>query len=119
MTRQRAASLVEDMIACIAKINLYTAGMTEAAFLESNLIQDAVARNLEIIGEAVAKLQAVAPEMVRDTKHIPWHLARGMRNVIAHDYAGVNYQRVWKTIESELPQFKAQLEALLTSLAAH
>lgn len=116
MKQMRAAALIEDMIASIGKIDAYTSGMTEPDFLESNLVQDAVARNLEIIGEAAAKLQVVAPDTVRDTTHIPWHLARGMRNIIAHDYAGVNYQRVWKTIKSDLPQFKTQLEALLLKL---
>ena len=117
MKRMRAVGLIEDMIASIRKIDAYTSGMTETEFLKSGLVQDAVARNLEIIGEAATKLRIVTPDIVRDTAHIPWHLARGMRNIIAHDYAGVNYQRVWKTIESDLPQFQTQLQALLLQLA--
>jgi uncharacterized protein with HEPN domain len=116
MKDSRAVALIQDMLTSIAKIEGYTAGMELAAFLASDLVKDAVARNLEIIGEAATKLQSVAPDVTRRRPDIPWHLARGMRNVIAHDYAGVNYERVWRTIREELPALTKQLEALAVSI---
>jgi len=108
----RPASLLADILKCIDKIDAYTQGLDEAAFLQSNLVQDAVARNIGIIGEAVARLQKLAPDIIAATPEIPWHLARGMRHVIVHDYGSVNYSRVWQTIKDDLPTFRAQIASL-------
>jgi len=94
MSERPVSVLLGDILRCIDKIDAYTQGLDEVAFLESDLIQDAVTRNIGVIGEAVTKLQKLAPEVISNTPEIPWHLARGMRHVIVHDYGSVNYGRV-------------------------
>jgi len=97
---------------CINRIQEYTAQGREA-FFASRLTQDAVIRNLEIIGEAARRV----PEYYRQAHpHIPWSEMAGLRNVLIHDYEGVDISRVWLVIENELPPVKANLAALLPPL---
>ncbi len=84
----------------IARIERYTeAGKN--AFLADTLIQDAVLRNLEVIGEAVKQLseeaRAAAPEIL-------WRRIAGMRDKLIHDYLGVSLELVWGVVERELPR---------------
>ncbi|TWS99475.1 DUF86 domain-containing protein [Reyranella sp. CPCC 100927] len=74
------------MLQAIERIETYTAAMTEAEFLASRLVQDAVIRNFEIIGEAAGNLQRVAPEIAAAHPEIPGHLPRGLRNFLVHVY---------------------------------
>jgi len=71
---------------------------------------DAVIRNLEIIGEAATKL---SNELKEKYSQVPWASMVGMRNKIIHEYMGVDYQVVWETIVSDLPQLKVVVEELL------
>jgi uncharacterized protein with HEPN domain len=97
---------------CIDRIRDYTTQGREA-FLVSRLTQDAVIRNLEIIGEAARRV----PEHYRQAHpHIPWREMAGLRNVLIHEYEGVDINRVWLIIENELPPVRAHLAALLPPL---
>ncbi len=95
----------------ITKIDSYTQE-GRAAFFADTKTQDAVIRNLEIIGEAVknlsADLRAQHPEM-------PWTRIAGMRDVLIHDYFGVRLQTVWNAVEHRLPELKRYVEALMAS----
>ncbi|MFI5397180.1 MAG: DUF86 domain-containing protein [Candidatus Binatia bacterium] len=95
----------------ISKIELYTEGGREAFFADTKT-QDAVMRNLEIIGEAVknlsADLRALHPE-------IPWTRIAGMRDVLIHDYFGVRLETVWNAVEHRLPELKRYVETLMGS----
>jgi uncharacterized protein with HEPN domain len=97
---------------CIDRILSYTSG-GHAAFLADTKTQDAVIRNLEIIGEAVknisADLKTVYPE-------IPWQRIAGMRDRMIHEYFGVNIQIVWERVEQDIPQLKQQVEVILKAL---
>jgi uncharacterized protein with HEPN domain len=97
---------------CIDRIQEYTTQGREAFFV-SRLTQDAVVRNLEIIGEAARRV----PESYRQAHpHIPWREMAGLRDVLIHDYEGVDISRVWLVIENELPLVRANLAALLPPL---
>ena len=96
----------------IVRIEDFTRG-GKKSFLADPLIQDAVIRNLEVIGEASqrvgAEYQAAHPE-------IPWREMAGLRNILVHDYESVNLEKIWQVVERELPSVKGALEKILPPL---
>ncbi|OQX23956.1 MAG: DUF86 domain-containing protein [Desulfobacteraceae bacterium IS3] len=87
---------------CIGKIEQYTTE-GKAVFLRDTKTQDAVIRNFEIIGEAVKRLS----ETTRKLAHqVPWRLFAGFRDVLIHQYSGVDLSEVWLTIENDLSVLK-------------
>lgn len=97
---------------CIQRIESYT-GEGKAAFLASAMMQDAVIRNFEIIGEATKRL---SPELKQSHPEIQWRGMAGFRDVLIHNYMGVDLEEVWTIIEKELPQIKSSLKAILIEL---
>jgi len=83
------------------------------AFQNHQQVQDAVVRNIEIIGEAVNKINSVAPDFINQHPELPWAQMRAMRNVIVHEYFFVDLKVVWTTIKDDLPRLKHQIDALL------
>ena len=100
------------ILECIAKIESYTSG-GEGAFAHSELIRDAVIRNLEIIGEAAKR---VSPEYRQAHPKIPWKTMAGMRDVLIHGYEGVNIARVWGVVQHDMPALKESIGQLIPSL---
>ena len=100
---------LEDILSAIARIGEYTAKGKEN-FFAHGLVQDGVIRQLSIIGEAATKLP-----MSLKTKHpeIPWKEVTAMRNIIVHDYSEINLERIWETIERDLPVLKKAIEMML------
>jgi len=100
------------ILECIQKIERFTAGGRER-FLADELVQDAVLRNFEVIGEAAKRLddayRAAHPE-------IPWRSLAGLRDVLIHQYEGVELERVWAIVEGDLPGLKRAVAALLPPL---
>ena len=97
---------LEDILESIERIGEYVSEISENEFYEDHLIQDAVLRRLEIIGEAVKGI----PDNVRkDHPDIPWRRIAGLRDVLIHAYSGVNLKRVWIIINENLPELKSQL----------
>ncbi len=94
------------MLDSIGRIESYCGRMKEAAFLRDAKTQDAVIRQLEIIGEAAGRIPS---SIVKDSP-IPWGAIVGMRNRLIHNYLGVDLAIVWKTVKSELPKLKAHLK---------
>ena len=92
-----------------ARILDYTSG-GRAAFERDSKIQDAVIRNLEIIGEAVKHLS----ENFRKTyPEVPWKRIAGMRDELIHEYFGVDLEIVWNAVERDLPALKKKIEQFL------
>ncbi|MGO9261255.1 MAG: DUF86 domain-containing protein [Bryobacteraceae bacterium] len=83
------------------------------AFRTNRQVQDAVVRNLEIIGEAVNKIASTAPDFIRQHPEIPWVQMRGMRNRAIHEYFFVDSGIVWTTVRDDFPKLKQQIDALL------
>jgi uncharacterized protein with HEPN domain len=79
-------------------------------FMETPMIQDAVIRNFEIIGEATKNL---SEDIKQDNSDIPWRQMAGLRDVLIHAYRRVQLTRVWNVIEQNLPQLKQRVQNLL------
>jgi uncharacterized protein with HEPN domain len=106
MPRRGDAEFVSDIGEAIGRIERYTEGLEYDAFLEDIKTQDAVMRNLEIVGEAVKRLSA---EFRKTHKGIRWPDIAGMRDRLIHDYFGVNWDIVWDVVRNKLPELKAAL----------
>ncbi|MBI5966471.1 MAG: DUF86 domain-containing protein [Deltaproteobacteria bacterium] len=96
----------------IERIDQYTVKGRDA-FLADSLIQDAVIRNFEVIGEAAKQ---VPDEYRKQHPLIPWRMMTAFRGVLIHNYEGVSLSRVWDIIEKELPQLKTALSTILPPL---
>jgi uncharacterized protein with HEPN domain len=98
---------VEHILESIAFIEEYTKDLTLKDFFEDQQVQDSVFRRLEIIGEAVKNL----PEVFK-SKHenVPWKQIAGMRDVLIHEYFGVDIMQVWNTLKKDLPLLKNELK---------
>ena len=87
------------------------------ASFEKNLqIQDAIIRNLEIIGEAATKIQRQAPEFVKAHPELPWPQMRGIRNKVIHDNLDIEISVVRSTVRDDLLKLKEQIDRLLIDL---
>ena len=78
-------------------------------------VQDIVARRLTIIGEASASLLKKYPDFCRQHPEIPLQEARGMRNLLVHDYNRIDWHIVWDTIQRQLPQLIDAIEPFLSN----
>ncbi len=105
MTKDESAYL-EHIRDSITRIGKYTSGMDEPAFLTNELVQDAVIRQLQIIGEAAKKLSDGTRAAYPD---VQWKDITGMRDKLIHDYFGVDLAAVWDTLVNDLPLLKEQL----------
>lgn len=117
MTRdqQRLADYLDHLLKAIERIEQYTEDMDELAFLNNALVQDAVIRNLEIIGEASNNIEKRYPEFALQHPELPLSFAYQMRNAVAHGYFKVDFEIVWKTIQSDLPTLYRQVRAIVAS----
>ncbi len=95
---------------CIEKILSYTKGMSEEQFLKNEIVQDAVIRNFEVIGEAVKQL---SKDFRIEHDYIPWKDIAGMRDILIHDYIGVDIEAVWATVQKYIPELKNNIDNLL------
>lgn len=94
----------------IGRILDYTAAGRER-FMQSSMVQDAVIRNFEVIGEATKSLS----EAIRAQRpDIPWRRIAGLRDVLIHDYMGVDPAEVWRVVESHLPELRDAVQQLLS-----
>lgn len=111
MTRdpQRLGDYLAHILEAIERIEAYVADIDEMAFLGNTLVQDAVIRNFEIIGEASNNVEKRFPEFVAAHPTLPLTSAYQMRNAVAHGYFKVDFELVWKTIHRELPGLHAQI----------
>jgi uncharacterized protein with HEPN domain len=105
------AVYLESMSEAMARIRRYVGRKGRAAFLADPLLQDALIRNLEVIGEAASR---VSRELAARHPGIPWRDIAGMRHRLIHGYLKVNLDVVWQAIARDLPRLRQQLDELLS-----
>lgn len=118
MTRdqQRLADYLAHITEAIERIDRYAGTMDQVEFLNNQLVQDAVIRNLEIIGEASHSIERLAPDFAAAHPELPLSFAYQMRNAVAHGYFKVDFAIVWKTIQGDLPDLHAQVQLAQSGL---
>ena len=114
MSTQRDDSVyLKHIRDAIAKTQAYVKGVSKSAFLSNSLIQDAVIRQIEIIGEAAKR---VSEKTQSENVQVPWQDIAGMRNKLIHDYFGVDIEKVWLTVKKDIPTLKDQITCILKAL---
>ena len=116
----RLLDFLEHMLEAIAKIDNYTEDMIDLSFMEDVQVQDAVIRNIEIIGEASKNIMNRFPEFAAKHNDIPWEQIYYMRNRISHGYFSVDLTLIWRTIENDLPPLEQKIrQAYQLEQSAH
>ncbi len=103
-----------DILEAIERIEKY-AKQGKEAFAKSDLIQNWMIRYIQIIGEAAARLTEATRSANPD---VPWTEIVGMRNILVHQYFGIDIEAVWNAVEKNLPALKTQIERMLRELNA-
>ncbi len=93
----------------INKIYDYIAGMNRDEFLSSTLTQDAVARNLQVLAESTQRLSV---EFKQRHTEIEWHSIAGLRNILVHDYLGIDFDTVWIVVKNNLSELEKAANTL-------
>ena len=101
-----------DMLRATRKALGHARGLTEGEFMASALHQDAILRQVTILGEAAKRVSA---EFRDGHPEIPWRRVAGFRDVVVHDYFRVDLQEVWRIVQTDLPPLRAMLEPLVPS----
>lgn len=115
-TERRISDYLEHIQQAIERISRYTGGMDQVGFLQNEMVQDAVIRNLEIIGEASNNIRKCDPDFAKAHDDIPWLVIYAMRNRVSHAYHKIDFEIVWKMIWNDLPLLRQQVIRLSQTL---
>ncbi len=107
---------MQDILEACRRVERYIFGLTYNDFLVDEKTQDAVVRNLEIIGEAAKNLPS---ELRKSHPSVPWRDMARMRDRLIHHYFGVNLDVIWEIITSDLPDVTPQIEGIIQELNDH
>jgi uncharacterized protein with HEPN domain len=113
---QRLPDYLNHILEAIERIEEYVSELDEMAFLGNKLVQDAVIRNFEVIGEASNNIEKRFPEFVAAHPELPLTSAYQMRNAVAHGYFQVDFEILWKTIQRDLPGLHTKVEEIRVKL---
>jgi len=103
---------LEDILEAAKAVQRFTAGVSLSEFKSNEEKYEAVNRKFEIIGEAARRL---SPEARNTFPETPWKLITAMRNILIHDYADVDLDVVWETVQRDIPPLISRLEDYLTA----
>ena len=111
-----AADFLRHFRGAADRVLEYTAGASEEEFLATPIMQDAVIRNIEIIGKATNNLIEVSPDIAIRYPSIPFAQIYGMRNRVAHGYFAVSLSMIWDSVEVDVPELRTQIAKVLEDL---
>ncbi len=104
---------LKHIMKCIELIEKYTKNLTERKFLENTKTQDAVIRRIEVIGEASKNI----PQSVKNNyPGIPWRKIAGMRDILTHEYFGVDLHLTWNVTQKDIPKLKRKVAQIIKSI---
>lgn len=113
MSKRKDIDLIRDINESIERIISYTCNIDYNNFVRDYKTQDAVVRNIEIMGEAVKLLS----EKVKiDNADVPWKNMAGTRDKLIHDYFGVNIDIVWNIVKDEIPSLLSKIKIVLKNM---
>jgi uncharacterized protein with HEPN domain len=101
---------LEDILECGTRIQSYAANLDFAGFVSNRMAFDAILRNLEIIGEAAKN---VPSEVRARYPEVEWRAIAGLRDVMAHEYYGLENETLWNIVEREVPVLVEQLTKII------
>jgi uncharacterized protein with HEPN domain len=110
MSREHRLFLADMHKAC-EKVVRYTQGLTREQFVADEKTFDAVMRDLEIVGEAA---KHIPPEVRAEAPDIDWRKIAGLRDVVIHEYFGLDLEIIWDIVTREVPALREQLQRLLS-----
>ncbi|OHB84655.1 MAG: hypothetical protein A3J73_06710, partial [Planctomycetes bacterium RIFCSPHIGHO2_02_FULL_38_41] len=97
---------IEHILECIELIEEYTRGVTKEEFFKSKQLQDSVIRRIEVIGEAAKNI----PQEIKDKYYqIPWKRISGMRDILVHEYWGIDLNLTWNVATQEMQNIKKSI----------
>ena len=95
---------------CIERIESYAEAIDKQEFMNSTLLQDAIVRNLQTLSESTQRLS----DQIKETEsEIDWFKIAGFRNVLVHDYLGLDIERVWNILKKDMPILKKAIQKML------
>lgn len=100
---------LDDILEAIKRIEKYTKGLTVQKLKKDELVIDGVVRNLEIIGEAAKNIPAQIKEKYPD---VEWKKIAGLRDILAHEYFGIDIEVVWDIVANKLPILTGQIREI-------
>lgn len=110
---ERVDVYLDHIVEAIDRAVSYLASLRTPDELRATpLVQDAVIRNIVIIGEAANRIQSADPAFVERHPGLPWVEMRGMRNKVVHEYFAVDWAVVWRTVKGDLPRLRRQITEL-------
>jgi len=112
----RAKDYLLHMLEAADRVQSYTSGVSEEEFFANQMLQDAVVRNIEIIGEAANNLLEIGPEFAAKYPSIPFGQIYGMRNRVAHGYFAVSTPMIWDSVKVDIPELRQQIVKVLGEL---
>jgi len=104
---------IKHILESIKYIEEYTEGISKDDFLRSTKIQDAVIRRLEIIGEATKN---IPPEWKETHSEVPWRRIAGIRDILIHEYFGIDFDLLWNVVKKDLPDLKRKISMILKKI---
>ena len=113
MDNEKNQFRLQHVVECIDKIEFITKDLSYGNYLKDWIKQDAIFRNIEIIGEAIANVE---DELKIKYPDVTWVQAKGMRNILIYEYFRVEFDEVWKTLNEDLPKLKIQILQILNDI---
>jgi uncharacterized protein with HEPN domain len=110
--RRDAAVFLDDIVEACDKISRYTSDFTLEQFRQDEKTIDAVLRNLEVIGEAAKNV----PDEMRSKIGVDWKRMAGLRDVLIHEYFGIDLEIIWDIVENKVPTLRREVSSYVSEL---